>query len=65
MQVGVWDQRCMIVTLPTQRVQDLGQMSGAATRKVLRRQWQEFGDARFERLTRLSNGHLYNNYTHA
>ena len=38
----------------------LGQMSGAATRCVLRRQWQEFGDVRFERLSRLSNGHLYN-----
>ena len=38
----------------------LGQMSGAATRKVLRRQWEVFGDARFERLARLSNGHLYN-----
>ena len=37
----------------------LGQMSGAATRKVLRRQWQVFGDARFERLSELSNGHLY------
>ena len=37
-----------------------GQMSGAATHKVLRRQWQVFGDARFERLSELSNGHLYN-----
>ena len=40
--------------------EDLGQMSGAATRKVLRRQWEVFGDARFERLAGLSNGHLYN-----
>jgi len=38
----------------------LGQMSGAATRQVLRRQWEVFGDARFKRLSRLSNGHLYN-----
>ena len=38
----------------------LGQMSGAATRRVLRRQWQVFGDRRFERLSMLSNGHLYN-----
>lgn len=38
----------------------LGQMSGAATRAVLRRQWQVFADARFERLAGLSNGHLYN-----
>ena len=39
---------------------ELGQMSGAATRAVLRRQWRVFGDARFERLAELSNGHLYN-----
>jgi len=38
----------------------LGQMSGAATRCVLRRQWERFGDQRFERLSKLSNGHLYN-----
>ncbi len=38
----------------------LGQMSGPATRAVLRRQWEVFGDARFERLAGLSNGHLYN-----
>ena len=38
----------------------LGQMSGAATRALLRRQWQVFADARFERLAGLSNGHLYN-----
>ncbi len=38
----------------------LGQMSGAATRCVLRRQWEMFGDRRFERLSKLSNGHLYN-----
>lgn len=38
----------------------LGQMSGMATRAVLRRQWEVFGDARFERLSTLSNGHLYN-----
>ena len=40
--------------------EDLGQMSGAATRKVMSRQYHEFGDARFERLAGLSNGHLYN-----
>ena len=38
----------------------LGQMSGAATRAVLRRQYAVYGDARFKRLCRLSNGHLYN-----
>ncbi len=39
---------------------ELGQMSGAATRAVLRREWRVFGDARFKRLAKLSNGHLYN-----
>ena len=39
---------------------ELGQMSGAATRALLRRQWRVFADARFERLAGLSNGHLYN-----
>ncbi len=38
----------------------LGQMSGAATRAVLRREWRTFGNPRFERLAGLSNGHLYN-----
>ena len=38
----------------------LGQMSGAATRAVLRREWELFGDRRFKRLSKLSNGHLYN-----
>ena len=37
-----------------------GQMSGLATREVLRRQYEVFGDARFERLATLSNGHVYN-----
>ena len=37
-----------------------GQMSGLATREVLRRQFEVFGDTRFERLAALSNGHLYN-----
>ena len=38
----------------------LGQLSGPATRAVMRREHDLFGDARFERLARLSNGHLYN-----
>ena len=38
----------------------LGQASGPATRKVLRRMAGVFGDPRFERLAGLSNGHLYN-----
>ena len=39
---------------------ELGQMSGPATRAVLRREWHRFGNPRFERLAGLSNGHLYN-----
>ena len=38
----------------------LGQRCGPATRAVLRRQYEVFGDERFERLAGLSNGHLYN-----
>ena len=37
-----------------------GQMSGLATREVLRRQFEVFGDARFERLAAISNGHVHN-----
>ena len=37
-----------------------GQMSGLATREVLRRQSEVFGDPRFERLATISNGHVYN-----
>ena len=35
-------------------------LSGAATTHVLWRQWHEYGDARFERLSRISVSHLYN-----
>ena len=38
----------------------LGQMSGPATRALMRRQYEVFGDVRFERLAGISNGHLYN-----
>ena len=38
----------------------LGQRCAPATRAVLRRQFELFADARFERLAGLSNGHLYN-----
>ena len=38
----------------------LGQMSGPATRSVMQRQYEVFGDGRFERLAGISNGHLYN-----
>ena len=37
-----------------------GQMSGLATRVVPRRQFEVFGEARFERLATISNGHVYN-----
>lgn len=35
-------------------------LSGPATRKLCERMFQVFGDARFERLAAISNGHLYN-----
>ena len=38
----------------------LGHRCGPATRQVMRREFEVFGDARFERLSRLSNGHMYN-----
>ena len=50
----------MDIRLLAQVDAQLGQMSGSATRAVLRRQWKVFGDTRFERLAGLSNGHLYN-----
>ena len=36
------------------------QMSGLATREILSRQYEVFGDPRFERLATISNGHIYN-----
>ena len=42
-----------------------GTLSGPATRKILERAWKVFGDARFERLARLSDGHLCNLRRHA
>ena len=38
----------------------LGQLSGPATRAVMRREHEVFGDVRYERLAYISNGHLYN-----
>ena len=35
----------------------MGQMSGPATRALMRRQYEVFDDERFERLAGLSNGH--------
>ena len=37
----------------------LGGLCGPATRRVLQRQFEVFGDLRFERLAGLSNSHLY------
>jgi hypothetical protein len=37
-----------------------GTLSGPATRKLCERAYSVFGDPRFERLARISNGHLYN-----
>jgi hypothetical protein len=37
-----------------------GTLSGPATRKLCERSFHVFGDARFERLAYISNGHLYN-----
>ena len=35
-------------------------LSGPATRRILQREFQEYGKAEFERLAAISNGHLYN-----
>ncbi len=37
-----------------------GTLSGPATRKLAERAFQVFGEARYERLAAISNGHLYN-----
>ena len=38
----------------------LGQVCGHATRAVMRRMFEEYGDGRFERLATISNGQFYN-----
>jgi hypothetical protein len=35
-------------------------LSGPATRHILKREFEVYGKGEFERLTRISNGHLYN-----
>ena len=35
-------------------------LSGPATRHILKREFEVYGKAEFERLAKLSNGHLYN-----
>ena len=37
-----------------------GRLSGPATKEILRRQYEVHRDGRFERLARISNGHIYN-----
>ena len=37
-----------------------GQLSGPATKVILRRMCEHYGDARFTRLAHISNGHIYN-----
>src|SRR4029077_18449522 len=37
-----------------------GTLSGPATRRILEREYGEFGDARFQRLAEISVAHLYN-----
>ena len=37
-----------------------GQLSGPATKEVLRRQYEVHGDERFQRLASISNGHIHN-----
>lgn len=37
-----------------------GTLSGPATKHLLRRAWEHYGDARYERLARISVAHLYN-----
>ncbi len=37
-----------------------GQLSGPATKVLLRRMFHVYGDKRFERLANISNGHIYN-----
>jgi hypothetical protein len=37
-----------------------GTLSGPATRNLCERMYHIYGEARFERLAGISNGHLYN-----
>jgi transposase InsO family protein len=40
-------------------------LSGPATQRILKREFEVYGKAEFERLARISNGHLYNLRRHA
>ena len=46
--------------LPAKVDERLGRLSGPATKEFLRREWEVRGDARFERLARISSSHIYN-----
>ena len=48
------------VGLPAETDAPHGKLSGPATRALCARALHLFGDSRFERLARISNGHLYN-----
>ena len=54
------EHRCEDVLLLAETDELHGSLSGPATLAIPKRQWQVIGDARFERLTGLSSGHLYN-----
>ena len=56
-----FERRCTAadVRLLAQTDEILGGLCGAATRRVMQRQFEVFGDRRFERLAGLSNSHLY------
>ena len=51
--------RAADITLLAEVDETLGGLCGPATRRVMWRQYEVFGDERFERLARLSNSHLY------
>ena len=55
-------RRCTALdaALPAEVDGTLGQVCGQATRAVVRREFEVFGDARFERLAGISTSHLYN-----
>ena len=51
------------LTLDRTRVpvdEECGQLSGPATKVILQRMLEHYGDTRFRRLAHISNGHIYN-----
>ena len=49
----------LLIRLLAEVDETLGGLCGPTTRRVMRRQYEVFGDERFERLAGLSNSHLY------